>query len=255
MGVDGRVASSDGGVGTEGSVLAFLRVLAADPDGATIAAALARGLLAEWSPGTVSVYLVDTEDEALVEVASFGTDPADPLDISRVPLAVPTPFSTAVRTGEERFVTLAEGAAEYPAVAGWVARHPAGATGEVVVLPLWTGGRTVGLLSVLFETPVERSWRLRAALDAAATALAVWALGSERRPRAGRRAARSVSPTERQLQLLRLLEKGGTNASIAADLKVSVGTVKTDLAHLFRIYGVSDRGALVEAVQRLDGDG
>jgi DNA-binding CsgD family transcriptional regulator len=238
---------TDGRVGTDGSVLAFLRVLAADPDGATLAAALARGLLAEWAPGTLSVYLVDAAGEALVDVGSYGIDTTDSFDYSRVPLTVPTPFSQAVRTGEERFWTLLEGAADYPAVAGWVARHPAADTAEAVVIPIWSRGRTVGVLSVLFATPVDRTWRLRSALDSAAAALAVWALSSEHAPSARPRGSRGVAPTPRQQRILDQLAAGRTNAQIAADLQVSVGTVKTDLAHLFRIYAVRDRQSLVDA--------
>ncbi|MFN8156363.1 MAG: helix-turn-helix transcriptional regulator [Candidatus Nanopelagicales bacterium] len=259
MGASGRDAARDGQVGVDGSVLAFLRVLAADPDGGTVATALARGILAEWNPEQVSVYVLDRSGEHLVEVASFGTITADRTDYSRVPLTVPTPFTQVLRTGEEGVWSLTDGAAAFPSVAGWVAIQPSAETGECLVLPLWSAGRTVGVLSVLFSTPVEKSWRLRSALDSATAALAVWSLGSARTTADSRTTGRGVAPTERQRKVLDQLAAGRTNAQIAEDLKVSVGTVKTDLAHLFRLYGVRDRQSLVDvagtALAAVDGHG
>lgn len=251
MGLEGRGDEA----GVDGAVLTLLRLLATDPDGRTLATALARGLFAEWAPEQVSVYLVDPVGEALLEVAAFGADPTDP-DYSRIPLDVPIPFTSVFRSGEERAWTMVQAAAEFPMVAGWIAQQPDAATAEGFILPISAGGRTVGILSLLFRSPPDRSWRFRAALDAAVAALAVWSLSIARQiPPASRR--RTVSPTPRQRQVLELIEAGRTNAEIAAELDVSVGTVKADLAYLFRLFDVRDRQALVHAasaaLQTFDG--
>lgn len=247
----GEQSSGFMGAGTEGSLLAFLRVLATDPDGPTLATALARGLLSEWSPVQVVVFLVDPTGELLAAAASFGSDPLPTADHSLVPVDLSTPFTHVFRTGEESEWTLAESAELFPAVAGWVASHPSADTAEAFGLPLRSGGRTVGVLGVVFGTPVERSWRLRSALDGAVAALSVWALAPGRSIADAER-LRGVTPTSRQRRILQLLEAGRSNAKIAAELGVSVGTVKTDLAHLFRLYGVRDRKALVHAARRAE---
>ena len=55
----------------------------------------------------------------------------------------------------------------------------------------------------------------------------------------------------RESAVVGYLLKGLTNAAIAGQLNVSVGTVKRDLVELYRKLEVSDRGELVtEAVRR-----
>jgi LuxR family transcriptional regulator, maltose regulon positive regulatory protein len=47
--------------------------------------------------------------------------------------------------------------------------------------------------------------------------------------------------TERELEVLRLLAAGHSNAGIAADLFVELSTVKTHLIHLYGKLGVHSR--------------
>jgi DNA-binding NarL/FixJ family response regulator len=59
---------------------------------------------------------------------------------------------------------------------------------------------------------------------------------------------RLLSPREREV--LRALAQGRRNKEIAAELGVSVGTVKTHLRHIFRKLAVADRtGAVLTALQ------
>ena len=51
--------------------------------------------------------------------------------------------------------------------------------------------------------------------------------------------------TEREIQILRLVADGRTNASIAHALEVSPRTVAKHLEHIYRKYGVSSRAAAV----------
>lgn len=53
------------------------------------------------------------------------------------------------------------------------------------------------------------------------------------------------SPTDRELDTLRLMAQGLTNRAIAARLHVSEATVKTHLVHAFDKLGVRDRAAAV----------
>jgi len=47
--------------------------------------------------------------------------------------------------------------------------------------------------------------------------------------------------TERELQILHLLEKGLTNREIASDLVVTSGTIKLHLKHVYRKLSVNNR--------------
>jgi DNA-binding NarL/FixJ family response regulator len=55
------------------------------------------------------------------------------------------------------------------------------------------------------------------------------------------------APTERELDVLRLVAQGLTNRAIARRLHVSEATVKTHLVHAFSKLGVDDRTAAVTA--------
>jgi DNA-binding NarL/FixJ family response regulator len=57
--------------------------------------------------------------------------------------------------------------------------------------------------------------------------------------------------TERQIEVLRLLEQGKSNKEIARDLSLSEGTIKIHLAAVFRALNVRNRTEAVLAAQRL----
>ncbi len=51
----------------------------------------------------------------------------------------------------------------------------------------------------------------------------------------------------RELQVLELVARGGTNREAAAKLFISEATVKTHLIHIYAKLGVKDRAAAVAA--------
>jgi len=62
---------------------------------------------------------------------------------------------------------------------------------------------------------------------------------------------RTATLTERELQVLAAIARGGTNQEVARELLVSEATVKTHLLHLYPKLGVRDRAAAVRvAFQR-----
>lgn len=65
----------------------------------------------------------------------------------------------------------------------------------------------------------------------------------------GRVRAPALAPTERELDVLRLVAAGRSNEEIARELFVSRATVKTHLAHLYDKLGVQSRTAAVAAAR------
>lgn len=240
-------AALDGAAG-EGPLLAFLRVLSDGADPATIGAALAHGLLHEFSPTQVSAYFLDPTRAWLDELVTYGL-PSDGVDYSRVAMELRMPLTEVVRTGEAGVWTTDQAVEQYPVVAGWVQAQPEIAGDEVFVVPVRNAGRVIGALLVTLPKRTERSWRLRLLLDSAAIALGLWARGvlaQSGEPSRPRRA--SAALTERQSAIVDGVRAGRSNREIATDLHVSVGTVKADLAQLYRVFGVSDRDALAALI-------
>lgn len=59
------------------------------------------------------------------------------------------------------------------------------------------------------------------------------------------RATTSTALTTREIEVLREVARGNTNASIAESLHIGQATVKTHLLHIYDKLGVSDRAAAV----------
>lgn len=245
-------AALDGAAG-EGPLLAFLRVLSDSADRATIGDAPANGLLHEFSPTQVSAYLLDPTRAWLDEVVTYGL-PTDGVDYSRVAMELRMPLTEVVRTGEAGVWTTDKAVEQYPLVAGWVQAQPELAGDEVFVVPVRSAGRVIGALLVNLPQRTERSWRLRLLLDSAAIALGLWSRGvmSQAASDVGRARKAGAALSDRQRAIVEGIRAGRSNREIAAVLNVSVGTVKADLAQLYRVFAVSDRdalAALVEAVR------
>ena len=65
----------------------------------------------------------------------------------------------------------------------------------------------------------------------------------------GRMRTPQISLTQRELQVLSLVARGGSNDDVAAELFVSRATVKTHLVHIFDKLGVDSRTAAVDAAR------
>ncbi|WP_329181903.1 response regulator transcription factor [Streptomyces sp. NBC_01477] len=74
-------------------------------------------------------------------------------------------------------------------------------------------------------------------------------LGHVRAPAAAP-AAPETTPTDRELEVLRLVAAGTTNKEAARRLFISEATVKTHLLHLYAKLGVRDRAAAVAAAYK-----
>ena len=109
------------------------------------------------------------------------------------------------------------------------------------VLPAIEAGATGYLLK---DTPRPELLR---AVRAAAAGEAVLSPPVASRLMGQMREGNREPPSEREMEVLRLVAQGATNREIAARLFISEATVKTHLLHLFAKLGVNDRAGAVGA--------
>ncbi len=109
------------------------------------------------------------------------------------------------------------------------------------VLPAIEAGATGYLLK---DTPRQELCR---AVRAAAAGEAVLSPPVASRLMGQMREGGREPPSEREMEVLRLVAQGATNREVAARLFISEATVKTHLLHLFAKLGVSDRASAVAA--------
>jgi len=200
----------------EARLLGLLRLTAATSDGNVVAEAIARGVLVDWQPADVAIHTLDVDGEHLISVGTYSeaTGPSGVAD--SIPLKLALPVADCFRTGAEFFLPVRERPRHYPLSAEAVAMRDDVADGELTVLPIPSRGITSGTLTISFRSPVERSWRLRTALDAMCAVLALWLLtravdGNPKRPP---RATVSLEISERQRHIIDLLEEHLSNNRI-----------------------------------------
>ena len=109
------------------------------------------------------------------------------------------------------------------------------------VLPAIEAGATG---YVLKDTPRQELYR---AVRAAAAGEAVLSPPVASRLMGQMREGGRELPSEREMEILRLVAGGATNREVAARLFISEATVKTHLLHLYGKLGVNDRAAAVAA--------
>jgi len=232
----------------EGSLGAFVALLADSPDGEVVARAVAGGLLAPFGPTAVTVHVAEPGRRELGLAAQVGLGPDQSRLYARVPVDARLPLAEAYRSGEDLVLTLDAVAERYPLAARWVQANPDRDRGELLAVPIRSRAVPIGVLTVQFASPPARTWQLRSALDDTAHALAVWVLARPDRPgHAGAVETRSgdLRITERQREILRLVRSGCTNREIAGRIRFSEATVRAELGSLSRLLGARGRHDVV----------
>ncbi|MBN1171286.1 MAG: helix-turn-helix transcriptional regulator [Micromonosporaceae bacterium] len=102
----------------------------------------------------------------------------------------------------------------------------------------------------LGRPPTSQPGRLGGALPASSAASMTAAVPQQRGDLVGEPPRRRVDLTERELQVLRGMADGKSNAEIGRELFVSEDTVKTHARRLFRKLGARDRAHAVAAAFR-----
>jgi DNA-binding NarL/FixJ family response regulator len=127
--------------------------------------------------------------------------------------------------------------------------------GDMVCAPVTAQGTAFGALG--FVTRSTRTWTNAdiAYLDGLSSILGIWAthhLSGVRTPEVWRPVTQdTLTLSPRQLDILRLVELGKSNAAIAFALGYSASTVKAELQRVLRVLKVGDRQAAVATAREL----
>lgn len=225
----------------------FLRFLANLPAPDNVARALLLGPMSTLDTGAVSITQV--RGEALELNGTYGYTPGEVDGYWRVPLSVPTPFSRCVREAEVVIDEIEEVTTRFEALqvdeGMWQGFMDRFGVGQVISAPIVFQGTVIGAFGGI--TRSKRRWTSLdfALLDGISSALGLWMTHPDtpttRTDRLLRRDEGILHVTQRQQQILRLVEIGKSNTAIALALGYSVSTIKQELQRVMRNMGVSDR--------------
>lgn len=232
-------------------LISYLWMLSDLPDGDAVGFAICRGLLAPYGAELALIYAVRPDGKALDLVASYGMGRKENAVYARVTADMHLPGAETFRLGTEKWLSKQQVAENYPLAAPFFRTWAS--QGDFAFLPLRHRGAPIGFMVLAFEAPVERSWHMRATIDALLGATVLWVLASSALRGTARSNLAEVAPLEitaRQREVLVLMRDGKGNREIAEDLGYSVATIKADLTALGQILGASGRAEILERAKR-----
>lgn len=235
----------------------FLRFLSTLPTPDNVARALLMGPMSTFDTAAVSITQV--RGEALELNGTSGYTPGEVDGYWSVPLSVPTPFSRCVREAEVIIDEIEEVTTRFEALRVdeglWQGFMNRLGIGQVISAPIVFQGTVIGAFGGI--TRSKRTWNSLdfALLDGISSALGLWMTHpdtpSSRTDRLQRRDAGILHVTQRQQEILRLVELGKSNTAIALALGYSVSTIKQELQRVMRSMGVSDRSDAADRARSL----
>lgn len=232
-------------------LLAFLSTLRDLPDGDTVAYAMVRGLLASVQAEVALIYSARADGSAIDLVGTHGMGPQETRVYGVVTPDMHLPGAETYRTGVEKFMASEQVAADYPLAAPFFRGLPP--RGDIGFLPLIHRGAPVGFLVLSFREPLDRTWQLRATLDAMCDATTLWVIADNMRNGEGRALSADAPPLEftaRQREILVHLREGRSTREIADTLGYSPATIKADIASLSALLGASGRADMLVRAKR-----
>lgn len=232
-------------------LISYLWMLSDLPDGDAVGFAICRGLLAPYGAELALIYAVRPDGKALDLVASYGMGRKENAVYARVTPDMHLPGAETFRLGTEKWLSKQQVAEGYPLAAPFFRTW--GSQGDFAFLPLRHRGAPIGFMVLAFADPIERSWHMRATIDALLSATVMWLLASSALRGTARSNLAEVAPLEitaRQREVLVLMRDGKGNREIAEDLGYSVATIKADLTALGQILGASGRAEILERAKR-----
>jgi DNA-binding CsgD family transcriptional regulator len=237
----------------DSSLHVFLRFLADNPDGDSVAGALRHGLFAGLPVDSASIYSINRERTLALLRGASGLSASARRDYAVSPINLAAPGGVVTLTMELLWVSLTELTRRFPLLASDFAGTAWFETGEAICLPVVSRGKVIGTMFLVLRETVERRWHLHEMFHSAAQSLAPWMLLQEISEGAKPAPARTgkLLVSERELAVLRLVDSGTANADIAEQLGYSEATVRADLQRLSRLLGATGRREVVRRAREL----
>lgn len=232
-------------------LISYLWMLSDLPDGDAVGFAICRGLMAPYGAELALVYAARPDGTTLDLVASYGMGPKENAVYSRTTTDMHLPGVESFRIGTEKWLTRDQVADDYPLAAPFFRAWSA--DGDFAFLPLRHRGAPIGFMVLAFNGPVERTWHMRATIDALLSATVMWLLASSAlrgTTRSNLAGAPPLELTARQREVLVLMREGRSNREIAELLGYSGATIKADITALGQMLGASGRAEILAKSQR-----
>lgn len=236
----------------------FTMFLSAFPHPATVPRALALGPWSNFDAhGCFLAFPHDTDYLRTMGGYGFSDDEMDRYSI--VPLTIESPVTECFRESEVVVMPFAELWDRYEVVRIdkdlWDRMADRFGEGDVVHAPIQAQGATLGVVG--FYTASRRAWDAKDVefIQGVCATLGIWAthpLSGVQTPEIWRPVSASViALSDRQQEILRLVELGKSNASIAMSLGYSSSTVKAEIQKALRALKVNDRIAAAKRARDL----
>lgn len=227
----------------------FVNFLATYPPPQQVFAALVQGPLAQFNVTSAHLFSVDSPN-SLVLTGTTAQNSQGALRYRSIPRSIDMPMTKALRELSIEVILLTQMLEDYPSIkmdeSIWLSELELNGEQNVISSPIISRG--IGIGAFAFLTPADHVWTPsdHAFLSGLSSLLGLWLAGLN-----------SINETSkfqqdpeidvplnlgsRQLQILRLVEQGRSNASIAFTLGYSESTVKQDLQRAMKILRTKDR--------------
>ena len=215
-----------------------------------IAMDLLRDLEARW------VHLAQLQPEAtLASLGTFGLSSEVKNSLNGIPIWEPTPMSIAARTGQTVvYIDKVKSEISLPTCLEVLNQHP-----TVVASPLNLSIKTIGVLTVGFLPSDAPAENLASSVESIAEILVLYLAGwlapferlnnevtPENHPSPMDSHSQDGSLSQRQMEILGLLAEGFTYDQISNRIGFSHSTVRMELMHIYRAFGVNSRAQAVQ---------
>ena len=236
-----------------GRISTFLELLTGVPDGDTVARALAAGVLMDLRAHVTCIYRLSDTGRDLLLVGKFGGAPDQVRALEVVPLDLEWTVGRAFHRDRVLLEAIDDIRRSSPLTAPLCGADVAGsAGGTLAVLPLHHAGVSIGVLTTAVEVPLRPGDLLADQLELLAPLISLWLLAAmsrdrlkDRQTEKGRRVL-----TDRQLQVLQLMDQGLNNGEIARVVGYSEPTIKADISALYRLVPSASRSELLANAAR-----
>ena len=235
----------------------FMRFLSAFPHPATVPRSVALGPLASF--GAVTCFFAFKDGDSLRTMGGYGFSDDEMDRYSQVPLSLLSPITRAYHESEAVIETLDDVIDSYDFIEldsdMWHSMRARLGDGDMVHAPISAQGTTLGIYGFITSernvwSPFDISY-----LDGLSSILGIWAthsLSGVRTPEVWRPVtSANLALTDRQIEILQMVEAGKSNAAIAFGLGYSASTVKAEMQRVLRVLKVTDRMRAVERAREL----